>query len=193
MLPLWVFVLASHSSQLLLCLPTDGVARIYLFYLLNTLEHHFNVSWFNLFLTPIPEREKNHLNRRRPRESNPGLLRGTQVRYPLHQCLSGNNLRVIISKYEGISLPSILSSALYIFSKLGKRPGPLHANPTIPLLLLSFFLMFKIQLIFQTSVYSSGIRRQSSGVRVLLRGRLRGRTSPDSPRGQGQRRQPDQD
>ena len=56
---------ASHTLHLFPCLPTDGAARIFNFiYLLNTLEHHFNVSGSNSFFqTPIPEREKNHLNR----------------------------------------------------------------------------------------------------------------------------------
>ena len=84
---------ASHTLHLLLCLPTDGVAGIYLFYLLNTLEHHFNVSGFNLFLTPIPERDKKPFEQTRLRESKPGLLRGKQVRYPLHHCLSGQRKR----------------------------------------------------------------------------------------------------
>ena len=56
-----------HTSHLFPCPPTDGAARIFIsnfIYLLNTLEHHFNVSGSNsFFLTPIPEREKNHLKR----------------------------------------------------------------------------------------------------------------------------------
>ena len=78
-------------------------------YLLNT---HFNVSGSNyFFLTPIPEGEKNHLNRQffascRPQGSNPGLQRSKQVCYPLHHCLSGTreqheiptNVKIVLTK-----------------------------------------------------------------------------------------------
>ena len=75
-----------------------------IFIYLNTLEHNFNVSGSNFCLTPIPEREKNHLNRQffpscRSRGSNPGLQHSKQVCYPLHHCLLGNLFVLSISQF----------------------------------------------------------------------------------------------
>ena len=42
------------------------------------------------------------MNRRRPQESNPGLLRAKQVRYPLHHCLSGDLVQITFKKSERI-------------------------------------------------------------------------------------------
>ena len=87
---MWFFFLLSHTSHLLLCSPTDGAARIYLFNLL--IIEHARAPFQRVWVQLIPNsytREGEKPFEQTPRDSNPGLLRGKQVRYPLHHCLSG--------------------------------------------------------------------------------------------------------
>ena len=102
----------------------------YLIYLLNTQEHHFNVSGFNFFqiFSQVYERgRENHLNRCRSRESNPSLLRGKQVRYQLHHCLSGQ--RVLKFQF-GVFIVFVKGSHhLSLPRQCSKRIQPAYIKP----------------------------------------------------------------
>ena len=122
----------SHTLHLFLCLSTDGSARIYLIYLFENARTPFlcvSVRFF--FLTPIPEKEKNHLNRHRPRESNPVLLRGKQVRYPLHHCLSVRAIIAYLSNSTAEMRAAKKSNQLSFYKNLRLIPPGLSPAPVL--------------------------------------------------------------
>ena len=56
------------------------------------------------------------------------LVKNWIAKYIATRFRSNSNLRALFSKHEGIFLLSLLSGALYNFSKVGKRAGTLETN-----------------------------------------------------------------